>query len=158
MVESSNNRFVRIIKKLLEDNKKSWHTKLNYSLWDDKISTKRAIGMSPFQLVYGTGVIFPASLGVPVMKLLRDPLDEPNPIQRRINQIIELNEVRDKTYDKVQVHQEKMKNTFDRKLKEDVFQVGDLVLKWDAPHEDKGKHGKFDHLWLGPYLIAAHRG
>ena len=51
-----------------------------------------------------------------------------------------------------------MKNTFDRKVKEDTFQIDDLVLKWDAPHEDKGKHVKFDHLWVGPYIIAAHRG
>ena len=48
-----------------------------------------------------------------------------------------------------------MKNTFDRRIKEDVFQVDNLVLKSDAPHEDKGKHGKFDDLWVGPYLIAA---
>ena len=60
--------------------------------------------MSLFQLVYGAEVIFPTSLGVTVMKLLRDLLDEPNPIQRRNNQIIELNEVRDKAYDKVQIH------------------------------------------------------
>ena len=131
---------------------------MNYALWADIISTKRAIDMSLFQLVYGAEVIFPTSLGVPVMKLLWDPLDEPNPIQRRINQIIELNEVRDKAYDKVQIHQEKMKNTFDGRIKEDVFQVNDLVLKWDAPHEDIGKHRKFDHLWVGPYLIAVHRG
>ena len=51
-----------------------------------------------------------------------------------------------------------MKNTFNRRIKEDVFQVDDLVLKWDAPHEDIGKNGKFDYLWVGPYLIAAHRG
>ena len=51
-----------------------------------------------------------------------------------------------------------MKNTFDRKIKEDVFQVNDLVLKWDSPHEDKGKHNNFDHLWVGPYLIVAHKG
>ena len=74
-------------------------------------------------------------------------------MQRRIDQIIELNELRDKAYDKVQIHQEKMKNTFDRKIKEDIFQINDLVLKWDAPHEDKGKHGKFDHLWVGPTLL-----
>ena len=79
-------------------------------------------------------------------------------MQRRINQIIELNEMRDKAYDKVQTHQEKMKNTFDRRIKEDIFQVDDLVLKWDAPHEDKGKHGKFDHLQAGPYLIAMVQG
>ena len=114
--------------------------------------------MSLFQLVYGAEVIFPASLGIPVMKLLWDPLDEPNPIQRRINQIIELNEVRDKAYDKVQMHQEKMKNTFYMKIKEDIFQVDDFVLKWDAPHEEKRKHGNFYHLWVGPYLIAVHKG
>ena len=51
-----------------------------------------------------------------------------------------------------------MKNTFDRRIKEDVFQVDELVIKWDATHEDKGKHRKFDHLWVGPYLIAVHRG
>ena len=32
------------------------------------------------------------------------------------------------------------------------------MLKWDTPHEDKGKHDKFDHLWVGPYIIVAHRG
>ena len=51
-----------------------------------------------------------------------------------------------------------MKNTFNRRIKEDVFQVDDLVLKCDALHEEKGKHGKLDHLWVGPYLIVAHRG
>ena len=48
LVESSNKNLVRIIKKLLEYNKKAWHTKLKYALWANKISTKRAIGMSPF--------------------------------------------------------------------------------------------------------------
>ena len=42
-------------------------------------------------------------------------------MQRRINQIIEISELRDKTYDKVHIHQEKIKNTFDRKVKEDTF-------------------------------------
>ena len=77
-------------------------------------------------------------------------------MQRRINQFIELNDLRDKAYDKVQIHQEKMKNTFDRMVKEEQFLINDLVLKWDAPREDK--HGKFDHMWVGPYIIAAYRG
>ena len=36
--------------------------------------------------------------------------------------------------------------------------MGHLVLKWDARHEDKGKHGKFDHLLKGPYLIVENHG
>jgi len=27
------------------------------------------------------------------------------------------------------------------------------VLRWDSRREDKGKHGKFDFLWKGPYGI-----
>ena len=36
--------------------------------------------------------------------------------------------------------------------------MGDVVLLWDAAHEEKGKNGKFDHLWKGPYNILAFRG
>ena len=45
--------------------------------------------------------------------------------------------------DKAQAFQGKVKKIFDGKAKPDDFQQGDLVLKWDARHEDKGKHGKF---------------
>jgi hypothetical protein len=36
--------------------------------------------------------------------------------------------------------------------------MGDLVLRWEARNEEKGKHGKFDHLWTGPYMIQDFRG
>ena len=32
------------------------------------------------------------------------------------------------------------------------------MLQWDAQNEEKGKHGKFDHLWKGPYKISAYQG
>jgi len=47
-----------------------------------------------------------------------------------------------------------MKVFFDKKAKDREFLLGDLVLKWEARREDIGKHGKFDHLWFGPYNIA----
>ena len=34
----------------------------------------------------------------------------------------------------------------------------EVVLKWDARNEDKGKHDKFENLWKGPFKIAAYRG
>ena len=62
-------------------------------------------------------------------------------MQRRINQIIELNKLRDKPYNAIQVHQEKMKKTFDMKVKEEKFLIDDLVLKWNTPHEIKENMG-----------------
>ena len=56
----------------------------------------------------------------------------------------------------MQINQERMKNNLDRKLKEEQFQIEDLVLKWDSPKEDK--HGKFDHMRVGPYIIVAYIG
>jgi hypothetical protein len=32
--------------------------------------------------------------------------------------------------------------------------VGDLVLKWDKENESKGKHSKFQNLWLEPFQVA----
>ena len=40
-----------------------------------------------------------------------------------------------------------------RCIKKDMFAVGDLVLRWDARKEEKGKHGKFDNLWIGPFSV-----
>ena len=48
LVESSNKSLIRIIKKLLEDNKKAWNAKLKFALWEDRVSTKKSIGTSPF--------------------------------------------------------------------------------------------------------------
>jgi len=31
--------------------------------------------------------------------------------------------------------------------------MGDKVLKWDSRRQDKGKHGKFENIWKGPYII-----
>ena len=29
-----------------------------------------------------------------------------------------------------------------------------MVLIWDARKEQKGKHGKFDNLWFGPFIVS----
>jgi len=47
-----------------------------------------------------------------------------------------------------------MNETFERKVKADIFKIGDLVLKWDEARQEKGKHDKFDALWIGPFIIA----
>jgi len=110
LVESSNNSIVRIIKKVLQDNKKAWHLKLKYTLWADRICTKRLIGTSPYELVYGAEAFFPTSLGVPIMKLIQGLEEEPNAIQRRINQLIAFHEKRNEVYDNHQHAQNRINN------------------------------------------------
>ena len=67
---------------------------LKYALWADRITIKKAIGTSPFQLVYGTDVVFHVQLSITVMKFLQDSQEEPSDIQRRIYALIELQQKR----------------------------------------------------------------
>jgi hypothetical protein len=154
LAESSNKSIIKIIKKLLEDNKKAWDSKLKFSLWADRVTVKRSLGLSPFQLVYGVEAIFPSQLALPVEKFFQDYQGEPDHMIRRIQQLVEVQQTREQLVDKAYDHQLKIKQAFDKKVNKEDFQLGDLVLKWDAPRQDKGKHGKFEALWIGPFKIS----
>ena len=64
--------------------------------------------------------------------------------------LVELQQIREKVVGKSKAHQQRIKDMFAKREKEDNFQVRDWVLKWDAVRQDKGKHGKFNSLWIGP--------
>jgi hypothetical protein len=66
LVESSNKSLVRIVKKLLDQNQRSWDSKLKFTLWADRVTNKKSINTSPFKLVCGTKVVFPIQLALPV--------------------------------------------------------------------------------------------
>jgi hypothetical protein len=103
---------------------------------------KRSIGISPFQLVYGTEAIFPSHLSIPVAKFLQDHQEEPDDMIRRIHQLVEVQQAREQVMSRIQEHQQRIKRIFDKKAKKEEFWIGDLVLKWDAPKQDKGKAQK----------------
>ena len=138
-MDSSSKSLVNIIKKLLETNKNSWHKKLVNALWADRVSQKKSIGMSPFELVYGVDTIFPTSLAVPVVKLLQEASSEDDGLQQRINQMIHLQQTRKEVFQNTSRLQEIIKRIYDWKAKSDRFEIGDIVLKWDARNEEKGK-------------------
>eukprot|EP00253_Pinus_taeda_P035993 PITA_35993 len=158
MAESSNKSLVNIIKKLLEINKKSWHKKLVNALWAGRVNQKKSSGMSPFELVYGIDTVFPTSLAALVVKLPQEASSEEDHMHRRLNQMIHLQQTREEVFLNTSKLQEKIKKIYDRKAKVEKFQLDEVVLKWDARNEEKGKHGKFENIWKGRFKIVAYRG
>lgn len=73
---------------------------------------------------------------------------------RRINQLVEVHENREQVGAKLSNYQQKMKSLFDKKVNDQPLQPEDLVIGWDVRQEDKGKNGKFDPPWFGPFKIA----
>lgn len=83
--KSSNKSLLNIIKKILEENKRSWDQKLRLALWDDKVTVKKAIGTSPFELVYGVKSRLLVNNLLPVYKYLEiEELEMSKPMEERM--------------------------------------------------------------------------
>eukprot|EP00253_Pinus_taeda_P017245 PITA_17245 len=120
------------------------------------ITQKAYICSSPFKLIYGKEVVLPTNLILPSLALVQFIEENPSsPLQLRHDQILKLEEEREKANIIHAKHQKIIKSSFDSiSSRSKQFQVGDLVLKWDKAHEDKGKHTKFQKMWLGPFQIC----
>jgi hypothetical protein len=142
------------------ENHKNWHNALLNALWVDRVTPKAAIGNSPFFLVYGRETILPPHVLIPSLQLSQKVQEEEcPPLEICINALMKLEEVRTQAKHKLNQHQQLIKSWFDSSSASDRnFEVSDLVLKWDKPHEGKGEHTKFQNLWLGPFLVAEKLG
>jgi len=76
----------------------------------------------------------------------------------RVNQLVALDEDRRKAHQINLKRQQDVKYQFDRRTRKRKFQVNDLVLIWNAKGQEKGKHGKFQPLWMGPYQVCNTHG
>eukprot|EP00253_Pinus_taeda_P008408 PITA_08408 len=138
LAESTNKNLIKIIKRTIEQNHKSWHKSLIFALWVDRITQKASIGSSPFKLVYGKEAILPTNLILPSLALVQFIEENPSSyLHLRHDQILKLEEEREKAKIIHAKHQQIIKSSFDSiSSGSKQFQVGDLVLKLDKAHED----------------------
>ena len=52
--ESTNKTLMKILKKTIAENQRDWDSKVKLALWAARVTSRRSIGKSPFELVYGT--------------------------------------------------------------------------------------------------------
>ena len=117
---------------------------------------KYSLRVSPYTLLYGKNAILPPNFLLPSLQLPQASRGSDIEILKScINTLPKLEESRQKSKDQFYQHQDIFKRWFDkRKSEKGNFEIGDLVLKWDHPHDEKGKHTKFQHIWVGPYQIV----
>eukprot|EP00253_Pinus_taeda_P010259 PITA_10259 len=121
-----------------------------------RITQKASIRSSPFKLVYGKEVLLPTNLILPSLALVQFIEENTSSsLEFRHDQILKLEEEREKAKIIHVKHQQIIKSSFHSiSCGSKQFQVGDLALKWDKAHEDKGNHTKFQKMWLGPFQIC----
>jgi len=107
---------------------------------------------TPFSLVYGIESILPIEFEVPSLRIAVDHRMTTNQSLRdRLEQLEALDEARMVSTQHIEAIQRRRKIAFDNRHKVRVLQPGMLVLLQDARRLEFP--GKFDALWLGPYMV-----
>jgi hypothetical protein len=154
-VDSTTKNLVRIIKRLIEDKPRQWHNLLTYTLWEDRTTTKVRTGCTPFQLVYGQEAILPTELELSSLRLMLQ-VEELNSsdVSQRINALLALEKKMTFALDNIKRRQQIVKIVFNKSVKAIKFKVNEKALLWDSTHADRGRHSKFQKLWLGSFKIT----
>ena len=102
-------------------------------MWVDRVTPKREIGISPFELVYGTEANLPLPLELATNKLRTIIKDEiyKDGLEKMILYLSKLEEERGEIVDYMTQHQMWVKNLFNKKTRPHKFMVGDSMLLWD---------------------------
>ncbi|XP_059073540.1 uncharacterized protein LOC131874267 [Cryptomeria japonica] len=160
LVESTNKNLIRLIKRIGSEYKREWHHHLRSALWADRITPKQIFKKSPYKLVYGKDALFPTSLEISALQLLKSmEVAENNPMTIRLAKVMELEEARETIFAALQDRQETIKRWFDSKKSSNlIFRLGNLVLKYNERAAKPSQHAKFDCLWEGPFRILNCKG
>src|SRR5438552_17888986 len=158
LVKRGHGPIVNSLTKYCRDSPESWPKHLSLALWADRISVRRSIGYSAFELLYRRECLLPIELMIESWETVdweaienREDLILARMQQldhRRITETIAAINLRNsRKGNKVYFDQHKRLRPNSQQLQE-----GDLVLLYDSALQ-KNRHTKFRDKWRGPYRI-----
>ena len=130
--EISNREIKKIMEKIVNASRKDWSIKLDNALWAYRTAYKTPIGMSLY-IIYGKPCHLPLELEYKAMWTIKKlNCDFQAAKEKRLLQMNELEELRNKAYDNARMYKEKTKRWHDQKTLRREFKVGEQVLLYNS--------------------------
>ncbi|KAL1326449.1 hypothetical protein AAHE18_13G229600 [Arachis hypogaea] len=112
-------------------------------------------GTSPYKLVYGHDAVLPLEINLNTLRILKQndlPVDDY--WNAMFDELNELDSERILALENIVRQKESIARSYNRRIKEKSFDIGELVFKVILPMEKKSKFlGKRSHAWEGPFQI-----
>ena len=131
----------------------NWHEMLPFSLHGYRTTVRTSTGATPFSLVYVMEAVLPIEVQIPSLRVIKDAgLNEDEWVQTQLDQLYQIDEKRLMTACHGQMYQKHMIKAFNKKVRRQEYQVGDLVIKSIIlPQGDP--RGKWTPTYEGPFMI-----
>jgi hypothetical protein len=105
---------VQILKKFVDNNQRNWHLKVIEALWESRKTPKDSTGMSLYLSVYGkeAKMLINLELNALISVVNIEDTKDTLSIQKRINQLMKMEEERRKTLNRTSQRQKSVKRYF----------------------------------------------
>lgn len=146
IVERSHQTLMSHLKSFVDNDQRNWDKWLPYAMMVYRSTPHSTTKYTPYYLLHGREMRLPTDW---IKEELQQDLSEDdlvNEIKRRLQ--IAHKQVEEST-EKVK---EQSKSYYDRKAKDKIFKVGDLVLLLDTQVK-RGRSKKLQLPWIGPYTV-----
>src|ERR1700743_1289594 len=149
LVERFNRTLCESLAKTLEK-ENQWDEKLEEVSFAYRTNKQATTKETPFYLLYGREAKLPNEI---IEERVPQPISVKDNELNRQFELIELQERRKETQERITEQQIKRKTKHDQKVKkEETFRIGDKVLVKEAYKENQ-RSGKLSQNWKGPYYI-----
>jgi hypothetical protein len=155
LAESTNKTLQNILRKIVNENRTDWDTKLPSALWAYRTAYKTSIRTTPFRLAFGLEAVMPVEFQIPSLRIqVKERLGEKESERIRLETLLELEENRIASLLQLELEQRRRKAFVDRHRRgnEKEFEVGKPVLLFQTRMGNMP--GKLRFRWTGPFWIT----
>ncbi|KAL3691076.1 hypothetical protein R1sor_004727 [Riccia sorocarpa] len=150
--ESTNKILIVALRKLVERHPVNWDASVPSVLWAMRTAYKATTNHTPFHMIYVVEALVSMEFIVPILRIATEyNLNLEEMLQRRLKELLQLEESREQTFAHQCSVQERRKRYVDKRRKMFNFKKDDKVLYCVAT--GKIKRRKLKYIWEGPYIV-----
>ena len=120
-------------------------------LWAYRTTARKPTGISLFALTYRMEVVIPTEIGLPT---IRTAMPKSENVESMVKELDASDELREAATIRIASYQRRLEISYNKRVKPQVFQLGDLVLRKVFENTADPTVGKFQPNWEGPYVVT----
>ena len=120
-------------------------------LWACRTTARKPTNISPFALTYGMEAVIPTEISLPT---IRTDTPESGNVESVVRELDASDELREAAAIRIASYHRRLANSYNKQVKPQMFQPGDLVLRKVFENTTDPTAGKFQPNWEGPYVVT----